>query len=152
MMLTVEIAEEARKTLKGMTLQQLHSKYVDLVSIRFLLACIFPTDSCSEVSGLSTAGERPCKGETEEQEGSGCMYVYSWIYAEWRVLLCLPAKTALTNVQKLKAKTDAVVRDMQKVCTKYALLLATDQAFVQQNKDLRVCFFLKPSNDPLIPI
>jgi hypothetical protein len=27
-------AEEARKTLKGMTLQQLHSKYVDLVSVR----------------------------------------------------------------------------------------------------------------------
>lgn len=26
-------AEEARKTLKGVTLQQLHSKYVDLVSV-----------------------------------------------------------------------------------------------------------------------
>ena len=30
-LLTV-LAEEARKTLKGMTLQQLHSKYVDMVS------------------------------------------------------------------------------------------------------------------------
>jgi len=31
--LLVTLAEEARKTLKGMTLQQLHSKYVDLVSV-----------------------------------------------------------------------------------------------------------------------
>ena len=30
--LLVALAEEARKTLKGMTLQQLHSKYVDMVS------------------------------------------------------------------------------------------------------------------------
>jgi hypothetical protein len=29
----ITLAEEARKTLKGMTLQQLHSKYVDLVSM-----------------------------------------------------------------------------------------------------------------------
>ncbi len=29
----ITLAEEARKTLKGMTLQQLHSKYVDLVSV-----------------------------------------------------------------------------------------------------------------------
>ena len=30
----ISLAEEARKTLKGMTLQQLHSKYVDLVSVK----------------------------------------------------------------------------------------------------------------------
>ena len=30
----INLAEEARKTLKGMTLQQLHSKYVDLVSVK----------------------------------------------------------------------------------------------------------------------
>lgn len=29
--------------------------------------------------------------------------------------MSMAAKTALTNVQKLKSKTDAVVRDMQKV-------------------------------------
>ncbi|KIM31795.1 hypothetical protein M408DRAFT_238615, partial [Serendipita vermifera MAFF 305830] len=77
-------AEEARKTLKGMTLQQLHTKYVELYQ----------------------DFRRQERDHTKERQKNKKEADAS--------------KTALSNVQKLKTKTDAVVRDMQK-----------------QNKDLR---------------
>lgn len=77
-------AEEARKTLKGMNLQQLHTKYVELYQ---------------DFRRQEREHAKERQKNKKESDAS---------------------KTALTNVQKLKSKTDAVVRDMQK-----------------QNKDLR---------------
>lgn len=77
-------AEEARKTVKGMNLQQVHAKYVELYQ----------------------EFRRQEREHAKERQKNKKEYDAS--------------KTTLTNVQKLKSKTDAVVRDMQK-----------------QNKDLR---------------
>ncbi|KAG8755208.1 hypothetical protein FRC14_004250 [Serendipita sp. 396] len=77
-------AEEAKKTLKGLTLPQTHVKYVELYQ---------------EFKRQEREHAKERQKNKKESDAS---------------------KTTLTNVQKLKSKTDAVVRDMQK-----------------QNKDLR---------------
>lgn len=67
-------AEEAQKTVKGLEENVIHTKYIELVSIRLLLSVHSAYDSIHKVCRAEATGARPRQGEAEAHKGQRCRY------------------------------------------------------------------------------